>query len=250
MRIDLVTLFPEIFQGPLDESIIRRARERAIVDIRIHDLREWTRDKHRKADDESFGGAAGMVLKPEPLFACYDELMARALAAFPDAKKPRVLLTSPQGSLLSQPMARRMAAEDEHIIVFCGHYKGFDERFIEHCVDEELSIGDYVLSGGELPAMVLVDALVRLLPGAISRIESADTDSFEDGLLDAPVYTRPAEFRGLVVPSVLTSGHHARIEDWRQEQRMERTRVKRPDLFAKRFPNGRPIETKKTKKRK
>jgi tRNA (guanine37-N1)-methyltransferase len=231
MILDIVTLFPEMFDGPLDESIVKRARQAGLVEIRLHDLREWTRDKHRKADDEMFGGGAGLVMKAEPLFHCHDELLARALAHRPDAPKPLVVLTSPQGRLLNQALARELATPDRHLVVVCGHYKGVDERFVESCVDLELSIGDYVLSGGELPAMVLVDSLVRLLPGAISSSESAETDSLEDGLLDAPVYTRPAEYRGMQVPEVLLSGHHARIEAWRLEQRRERTRRKRPDLW-------------------
>jgi len=234
MIVGVVTLFPEMFAGPLDESIVKRAREAGLVEIRFHDLREWTRDKHRKVDDEMFGGGAGMVLKPEPLFRCHDELLARARAAWPERPKPLVVLTSPQGERLSQPLARRLAADAGHLVVFCGRYKGVDERFVEACVDLELSIGDYVLSGGELAAMVLVDAVVRLLPGALGDAESAETDSFEDGLLDAPVYTRPAEFRGRTVPEVLLSGHHARIEQWRAGERLARTRRKRPDLLPKR----------------
>jgi tRNA (guanine37-N1)-methyltransferase len=231
MKIELVSLFPEMFVGPLDESIVRRAKERGLVDIVLHDLREWTIDKHRKADDLMFGGGAGMVLKPEPLFFCHDELIARAKAVDPDAAKPLVLLTSPQGKLLKQKQVRELAAEVKHMIIFCGHYKGFDERFVENCVDLEISVGDYILSGGELAAMIMVDALTRLLPGAISRIESADTDSLEDGLLDAPVYTRPAEFRGMKIPEVLLSGHHAKIDSWRQNEREQRTARKRPDLL-------------------
>ncbi len=231
MRFDLVTLFPEMFEGPLSESIVKRAVERGLVDIRLHDLREWARNKHRKVDDESFGTGAGMVLKPEPLFECCDELVSRAMAES-GGVKPLVLLTSPQGKLLKQDQVRAFAESRPHMIVFCGHYKGFDERFIESRIDMELSIGDYVLSGGELPAMVLVDAVTRLLPGAISSAESADTDSLEDGLLDAPVYTRPAEYRGMEVPPILLSGHHAQIEAWKLRQREERTRIKRPDLHA------------------
>jgi tRNA (guanine37-N1)-methyltransferase len=233
MIIDIVTLFPEMFAGPLDESIVQRAREKGLVEVRLHDLREWTRDRHRKADDEIFGGGAGLVMKPEPLFLCHDELLARARAWRPRAPKPLVVLASPQGRLLTQALARRLAAEVDHLVVFCGRYKGVDERFVEACVDLELSIGDYVLSGGELPAMVLVDALARLLPGALNSAESAETDSLEDGLLDAAVYTRPAEFRGMAVPEVLLGGHHARIEAWRRAQRLERTRRKRPDLLER-----------------
>lgn len=235
MIIDIVTLFPEMFDGPLDESIVKRARQAGLAEIRLHDLRDWTRDKHRKADDEMFGGGAGLVMKAEPLFLCHDELLARAQAHRPEAPKPLVVLTSPQGRLLDQELARSLSVEVGHLLVVCGHYKGVDERFVEACVDLELSIGDYVLSGGELPAMVLVDALVRLLPGAIGSAESAETDSLEDGLLDAPVYTRPAECRGLAVPEILLSGHHARIEAWRLEQRRERTRLKRPDLWERKL---------------
>jgi tRNA (guanine37-N1)-methyltransferase len=180
-----------------------------------------------------FGGGAGLVLKAEPLFCCHDELLARARAHQPQAQKPLVVLTSPQGQLLRQELARSLSVDVGHLIVFCGHYKGVDERFVEACVDMELSVGDYVLSGGELPAMVLVDALVRLVPGAISSAESADTDSLEDGLLDAPVYTRPALYRGHEVPEILLSGHHARIEAWRLAQRRERTQRKRPDLWER-----------------
>jgi tRNA (guanine37-N1)-methyltransferase len=232
MIIEIVTLFPEMFAGPLDESIVKRARESGVVEIRLHDLREWARNRHRKVDDEMFGGGAGMVLKPEPLILCHDELMARARAARPAAPAALTVLTTPQGRHLDQALARRLAAGTGHLLVFCGHYKGVDERFVESCVDLELSIGDFVLSGGELAAMVLVDAVVRLLPGALGDSESAQTDSFEDGLLDAPVYTRPAEYRGRTVPEVLLSGHHARIEQWRAEQRLQRTQRKRPDLLA------------------
>ncbi len=232
MIIDVVSIFPEMFAGPLDESIIKRARERGIVDIRLHQLRDWASPPHFKTDDEIFGGGAGMVMKPEPLFACLEELLERAREERPDAPRPLVALTSPQGFPLKQADARRMAAEVDHMILFCGRYKGVDERFMASCVDLEISIGDYILSGGELAAMVLMDALVRLLPGAISRMESADTDSLEDGLLDAPVYTRPAEFREMAVPEILLSGHHARIEKWRAGQRLERTKRKRPDLLS------------------
>ncbi len=232
MIIELVSLFPGMFRGPLDESIVRRARDSGRAEIRLHDLRDWAGDRHRKTDDEIFGGGAGMVLKPEPLFLCHEELLAAASRADPRAAPPTVILTSPQGRLFRQEEARRLAAEVSHAIIFCGRYKGVDERFVEACVDLELSVGDYILSGGELPAMVIVDALVRLLPGVLNRMESAETDSLEDGLLDAPVYTRPAEYRGMEVPEVLLSGHHARIEEWRTEQRLARTRRKRPDLLT------------------
>ncbi|MCA9784009.1 MAG: tRNA (guanosine(37)-N1)-methyltransferase TrmD [Calditrichaeota bacterium] len=225
MVIEIITLFPEMFRGPLDESIVVRARRAGLVDIRVHDLRDWTDGPHRKADDDPFGDGAGMVMKAEPLIRCVTELKSKATLPV------TVVLLSPQGPLWKQEQARVMAREESHLLLVCGHYKGVDERFIERCVDREISIGDYILSGGELGAMVLVDSLVRLLPGAIGRAESAGTDSLEDGLLDAPQYTRPAEFEGMAVPEVLLSGHHARIESWRAEQRRQRTREKRPDLF-------------------
>lgn len=235
MLIEIVTLFPEMFRGPLDESIVQRAREAGLVEIRLHNLREWATGPHRKADDEPFGDGAGMVMKAEPLVRCVEQLKHEATGPC------RVVLLSPQGPLFRQEQARVMAARDPHLVLVCGHYKGVDERFIERCVDEELSIGDYILSGGELGAMVVTDALVRLLPGAIGRAESAGTDSLEDGLLDAPQYTRPAEFEGARVPEILLSGHHARIEDWRRQQRQEQTRIKRPDLFlAWQEKNNRP----------
>ncbi len=223
MILDIVTLFPDMFRGPLDDSIVGRSREAGRCEIRLHNLRDWARDKHRKVDDDAFGDGAGMVLKPEPLFACIEDLRREGPA--------RVILLSPQGPLLTQGRCRQLAASDERLILVCGRYKGLDERFIEACVDEELSIGDYVLSGGELAAMVLVDGIVRLLPQALNTPESAESDSLEDGLLDAPQYTRPAEFRGLQVPEILLSGHHGRIAEWRQQQRVERTRRKRPDLY-------------------
>jgi len=225
MIIEIVTLFPDMFRGPLDESIVDRARRSGHVHIRLHNLRDWAEGPHRKADDEPFGDGAGMVMKVEPLTRCVEDLKSRA------AGDCRVILLSPQGPVFTQRRARELAVDDGHLVLVCGHYKGVDERFIERCVDEEISIGDYILSGGELGAMVLTDALVRLLPGAISRAESAGTDSLEDGLLDAPQYTRPAEFEGAGVPEVLLSGHHARIEEWRGQQRRERTRIKRPDLY-------------------
>ena len=222
MRIDVVTLFPGMFAGPLDESIVARARKAGIVDLGIHNLRDWTADRHRTADDRPFGGGVGMVLKPEPLFKAVD-----ALRLGPES---HVVLLTPQGELLRQPVVAELA-EQTHLILICGHYEGIDERFVEHAVDREVSIGDYVLSGGELPAMVLIDAVVRLLPGALGSPDSAGDESHSHGLLEYPHYTRPAEFRGWRVPDILISGNHAEVDRWRREQARERTRRRRPDLL-------------------
>ena len=222
MRIDVVTLFPGMFGGPFGESIVARARAAGIVDIQIHNLRDWTTDRHRTADDRPFGGGAGMVMKPEPLF--------KAVEALRRGPESVVVLLTPQGELLRQPMVAGLA-QHEHLILVCGHYEGVDERFVEHAVDREVSIGDYVLSGGELPAMVLVDVIVRLLPGALGSPESAGDESHSQGLLEYPHYTRPAAFRGWKVPEILLSGNHAEVERWRREQARERTRRRRPDLL-------------------
>jgi tRNA (guanine37-N1)-methyltransferase len=220
MRIDILTLFPEMFAGPLSESIIKRARERGLVDIRIHDIREHTHDKHRTADDRPFGGGPGMVLKPEPIFECVEaELPERTHLAY----------MTPQGRPLTQATVEALAGR-EAFAVLCGHYEGVDERVREALVDEEISIGDYVLTGGELPAMVLIDAVVRLLPGALGDDESAQQESFAGGLLDYPHYTRPEIFRGMSVPEILRSGNHAEIARWRREQAEKRTGERRPDL--------------------
>jgi tRNA (guanine37-N1)-methyltransferase len=223
MRIDALTLFPAMFAGPFAESIIARAVKSGLVEIRIHNLRDWTTDRHRTVDDKPFGGGAGMVLKPEPLFKAIE-----ALRAGPESI---VVLLSPQGAPLRQSLVADLAAQ-EHLILVCGHYEGVDERVIEHAVDREVSIGDYVLSGGELPAMVVVDAVVRLLPGALGSPESAGDESHTTGLLEYPHYTRPADFRGWKVPDVLVSGHHGEVERWRRAQALERTRRRRPDLLT------------------
>jgi tRNA (guanine37-N1)-methyltransferase len=223
VRIDVVTLFPGMFAGPFGESIVARARAAGVVDIQIHNLRDWTTDRHRTADDRPFGGGAGMVMKPEPLFKAID-----ALRRGPETQ---VILLTPQGELLRQPLVAELA-QHQHLVLVCGHYEGVDERFVEHAVDREISIGDYVLSGGELPAMVLVDAIVRLLPGALGSPESAQDESHSQGLLEYPQYTRPAEFRGWRVPEVLLSGHHGEVERWRRAQARERTKRRRPDLLT------------------
>ena len=223
MKIDVVTLFPAMFAGPFAESIVARAVKAGIVEIGIHNLRDWTSDRHRTVDDKPFGGGAGMVLKPEPLF--------KAIEALKTGSESTVILLTPQGEPLRQPLVAELAGMP-HLILLCGHYEGVDERVIEHAVDREVSIGDYVLSGGELAAMVLVDAVVRLQPGSLGSPESAQDESHTTGLLEYPHYTRPADFRGWRVPDVLVSGHHGEVERWRREQALERTRRRRPELLT------------------
>ena len=222
MRIDIVTLFPEIALAPLGESIIKRARDAGIVEIRAHNLRDWATDKHRKTDDYLCGGGQGMLLKPEPIFAAVEELRG---------EDTKVILTTPQGKPFVQADARRLSSHG-HLLFLCGHYEGVDHRVIEELVDEEISIGDYVLTNGALASAVICDAIIRLLPGALGDERSPQEESFSDpNLLEAPAYTKPAEFRGLRVPDVLLSGHHAEIENWKREQALERTRKNRPDLI-------------------
>ena len=226
MKIDILTLFPEICRAPLSESIMKRAQENKIVDLRIHNLRDWTKDKHRIVDDAPFGGGQGMVMKPEPIFAAVEELKAQV------DEKSKIILMSPAGRRFDHPMAERFSREP-HLIVICGHYEGVDHRVIEHLVDLEISIGDYVLTNGAIAAVVLVDAIVRLLPGALGHEQSAADDSFSGGLLEAPQYTRPAEFRDWKVPDVLVSGNHAEIAAWRKKEALRRTRENRPDLLGR-----------------
>lgn len=223
MRVDLVTIFPRLCDGPLGEGIVRRAIDRGIVDVRVHDLRDYTTDRHRSVDDVSYGGGPGMVFKPEPLFRAVDAIRV-------EGDVDAVILTSPQGRTFTQREAERLVALG-HIVVLCGRYEGIDDRVRSALATEELSIGDYVLSGGELPALVIVDALVRLLPGAVGDEESVDVDSFSRGLLDFPHFTRPAEYRGLRVPDVLLSGNHAEIRRWRMREALARTLALRPDLL-------------------
>jgi tRNA (guanine37-N1)-methyltransferase len=224
MKIDVLTLFPpKAFGGPLDESIVKRARVTGLLDLKIHNLRDWTHDRHKTVDDRPFGGGPGMLLKPEPLFEAIESLKR---------KKTRVVLLSPAGRTFNQAIARELAAQEDLLLV-TGHYEGFDERVREKLADDELSIGDYVLTNGALPAMVVIDAVVRLLPGALGDDESAHDESFSPGRpgLEYPQYTRPAEFRGMKVPDVLISGNHAEIEKWRREQAKLRTKKRRPDLL-------------------
>jgi tRNA (guanine37-N1)-methyltransferase len=235
MKIDILTLFPEICREPLSESMMKRAQENRIVDLRVHNLRDWTTDKHHIVDDAPFGGGQGMVMKPEPIFAAVEDLkqkMSNAQRPTPNTElqKPKVILMSPAGPRFDQQTAAQLSRES-HLIVICGHYEGVDHRVIEHLVDLEVSIGDYVLTNGAIAAVVLVDAVVRLLPGALGHEQSAADDSFSTGLLEAPQYTRPAEFRGWKVPEMLLSGNHAEIAKWRQEQALKRTKDNRPDLL-------------------
>src|SRR2546421_9796376 len=222
MKIDILTLFPDICRAPLGESIMKRAQENGIVDLRIHNLRDWTTDKHHIVDDAPFGGGQGMVMKPEPIFAAVEELKTQ---------ESKIILMSPAGRRLDQEVATNLSKES-HLIVVCGHYEGVDQRVIEHLVDLEISIGDYVLTNGAIAAVVLVDAVVRLLPGVLGHDQSAADDSFTGGLLEGPQYTRPAEFRGWRIPEVLLSGNHAEIAAWRKEQALKRTKANRPDLLA------------------
>ena len=221
MKIDVLTLFPAMFAGPLDESIIMRARKKGLLDLQIHDLRNWTHDRHRTVDDKPFGGGPGMLMKCEPLFEAVENLKREGA---------KVILFSPGGRKFDQRIARELAREKD-LLLITGHYEGFDERVREALVDDELSIGDYVLTNGALPAMVMIDAVARLLPGVLGDDESSHDESFSHGLLEYPQYTRPAEFRGMKVPEVLLSGNHAEIEKWRREQAKLRTEKQRPDLL-------------------
>jgi len=231
MRIDIVTLFPEVALAPLSDSIIQRARAAGIVEVRAHQLRDWSQDKHRRVDDSPCGGGPGMVLQPEPLFAAVAALRG------PDT---RVLLMTPQGRPFKQALARELAAE-AHLLILCGHYEGVDQRVIEALVDLELSIGDYVLTNGAVAAAVVCDAIIRLLPGALGDARSSEDESFSDPqLLEAPSYTRPIEYRGMRVPEVLVSGHHGNIVEWKHQQALARTRANRPDLLVPHMTNQRP----------
>ena len=233
MKIDILTLFPEICRTPLSESIMKRAQENEIIDLRIHNLRDWTKDKHHIVDDAPFGGGQGMVMKPEPIFAAVEELRRQiAEKSKIEDRKSKIVLMSPAGRRFDQQMAAQLSRES-HLIIICGHYEGVDHRVIEHLVDLEISIGDYVLTNGAIAAVVLVDAIARLLPGARGHERSAADDSFSGGLLEAPQYTRPAEFRGWKVPEVLLSGNHAEIEKWRKERAIKRTSQNRPDLLGR-----------------
>lgn len=241
MRFDIITIFPEFFETVFDFGIVRRARLSGLVEIAAHDLRGWTRDKHRMVDDRPFGGGDGMVLKPEPIFEAVEALTGVATGTTdaaqdaPDAfaaQGKRVVLLSPQGRVLEQALAQELS-RSEQVVVICGRYEGVDERVARSLVTDEISIGDYVLSGGEAAAVVLIDAVVRLVPGALGSETSAVTESFAGGLLDFPHYTRPPEFRGMRVPEVLLGGNHAEIARWRRREALRKTRRNRPDLFER-----------------
>ncbi|MFL6530415.1 MAG: tRNA (guanosine(37)-N1)-methyltransferase TrmD [Chthoniobacterales bacterium] len=222
MRVDILTLFPEICRAPLSESMMKRAQASGALDLRIHNIRDWTTDKHHIVDDAPFGGGQGMVMKPEPIFAAVEELRT---------DESLVVLMTPQGRNFTQSVAQEFSAKP-HLIVVCGHYEGVDHRVAEHLADAEISIGDYVLTNGAIAAVVVVDAVVRLLPGVLGHEQSAADDTFSSGLLEAPQYTRPAEFRGWRVPDVLLSGNHGEIAAWREAQARERTKLNRPDLLG------------------
>jgi tRNA (guanine37-N1)-methyltransferase len=226
MRFDVLTLFPESVNQFLNESILGRAREKGIITVNTINIRDFSTDKHRKVDDYPYGGGAGMVMTPQPIYDAWKSVADRS------DTRPRTIYMSPQGRVLNQEIAQRLSKE-EHLILLCGHYEGVDERIIEEIVDEEISIGDYVLTGGELPAMVLIDCVSRLIEGVLSSEESFMNESHYSGLLEYPHYTRPPEFHGRTVPDVLTSGHHVNIEKWRYLRMLERTREKRPELYAR-----------------
>ena len=229
MRIDILTLFPQFFESPLQSAIFQRAKDKGLACFNIYNIRDYTHDKHHVVDDYPFGGGAGMLLKPEPVFEALEDVLKDRK---PDEEPIPVILMTPQGKPFSQPLAYQLA-ERKRLVILCGHYEGVDERVREHIVTEEVSIGDYVLSGGELPALAVADAVVRLLPGVLGSEESAAGDSHTDGLLEYPQYTRPAKFRGWSIPEILLSGNHAKIAAWRREQSLLRTAERRPDLLAR-----------------
>ena len=223
MRIDILTIFPEMFDGPFSHSIVKRAKEKGLVEIHLHNIRDFATDKHRRVDDYPFGGGAGMVMMIEPVLNCIEGLKK-------DRVYDEIIFMTPDGEKFDQPIANQLSIL-KNIILLCGHYKGIDERLREHVITREISIGDYVLSGGELAAAVVTDSIVRILPGVLGDETSALSDSFQDGLLSPPVYTRPADYKGWKVPEILLSGHDRKISEWRHDQAMERTKKRRPDLL-------------------
>ena len=232
MRIDILTLFPEMFDGVLSASMLGRAQTNGLIDIRVHNIRDYTDNKHRKADDYPFGGGAGLVMMAQPIFDCMDAVL--------EGGKARRILMTPRGRTLNQKIAKELSSE-ERIVLLCGHYEGVDERVME-IIDDEISVGDYVLTGGELPAMVLVDCVSRLIPGVLGSDESAADESFSEDFLEYPQYTRPASFRGMDVPEILLTGHHAKIQAWRKEQARLKTALNRPELLKEDPENGEVIE--------
>ncbi|MEG0473608.1 MAG: tRNA (guanosine(37)-N1)-methyltransferase TrmD [Solibacillus sp.] len=222
MKIHVLSLFPPMFDGVFGASILKKAQEKQAVELTVSDIREYSENKHKQVDDYPYGGGAGMVLKPEPMF--------NAVEAITEGRKPRVILMCPQGERFTQKKAEELAQEED-LVFLCGHYEGYDERIRQYLVTDEISIGDFVLTGGELPAMTVIDAVVRLLPGVLGQVDSHIQDSFSTGLLEHPHYTRPADFRGMTVPETLLSGNHAKIDEWREEQSFKRTLERRPDLL-------------------
>ena len=232
MRIDILTLFPEMFDGVLSASMLGRAQANGLLDIRVHNIRDYTDNKHRKADDYPFGGGAGLIMMAQPIYDCMDAVL--------EGERAHRILMTPRGRTLNQKIAKELSAEDR-LVLLCGHYEGVDERVME-IIDDEISVGDYVLTGGELPAMVLVDCVSRLIPGVLGSDESAADESFSEDLLEYPQYTRPASFRGMDVPEILLNGHHAKIQAWRQEQARLKTALNRPDLLSEATDKGEVIE--------
>lgn len=228
MQIDVITVFPKILEDPLNESILKQACKRIDLNIDLIDLREFSRDKHRTVDDTPYGGGPGMILKPEPLFQGLTSVFDKSK----DRETSAVVFPTPQGKFFSQEVAEELA-ENKHLVFICGHYKAIDQRVIDHWVTDEISVGDFILSGGEIATLLMIDAIVRLQPGVLGDIDSAKTDSFQNFLLDCPYYTRPEVYEGLEVPEILLSGHHQKIEEWRLQQKIMRTKKRRPDLYRK-----------------
>ncbi len=246
MRFDIMTLFPDLVETVLSESIIGRARKAGILDIRTYNIRDYSKDKHRRVDDTPYGGGRGMLMSPVPIYDCYSAVVSPETN---DSRRKHVIYLSPQGAVLTQAKAKELADNFDDLILLCGHYEGIDQRVLDEIVDEEISIGDYVLTGGEIPACILVDAVSRMVPGVLADEECFEKESFTtDYLLEYPQYTRPYEFHGMVVPEVLISGHHANIEAWRKEKAIEKTRLARPDLAA-RIPPEEPPKPKRRKKK-
>lgn len=242
MRIDIMTLFPLLVESVLSESIIGRAQKSGALDIRAHNIRDWSEDKHRRVDDTPYGGGRGMLMAAPPIYNCYEAIMSDSSEA--EREKTRVIYMSPRGSVFNQAKAKELASF-ERLVILCGHYEGVDQRIIDEIVDEEISIGDYVLTGGEIPACIVADAVGRLVPGVLPEAECFEKESFEDGLLEYPQYTRPVTFHGMEVPEVLLSGHHANIEKWRHEKAVEITKANRPDMAALLPPEEKPKRKRK-----
>ncbi|MCM8757849.1 MAG: tRNA (guanosine(37)-N1)-methyltransferase TrmD [Candidatus Omnitrophica bacterium] len=231
MRIDIITIFPKMFEAVLNESIIKRAQRKGKVKIFVHNLRDYSLDKHRKVDDRPFGGGSGMVMKPEPIFRAVESILGKDYKKIQgNSSKTKVILLSPQGKILNHQLVKKLA-KNRHLILICGHYEGVDERVRRYLIDEEISIGDYILTGGELPAMVLIDSVIRFIPGVLGDKKSLKIESFEYNLLEYPQYTRPANFRGMKVPKILLSGDHKRIKEYREKEALKLTLNKRPDLL-------------------